>query len=423
MKNFSNGAKSAFLDTGTWLDALDAKINAGLLALGVNVGKNLLTDATRGGPTAGTKLTANSSVDDFYKGTGAGLGATAAGPKVKTLAERQKEISDQQTYISLLGQTASSQEIARQVQLSADATYLSTGVAVSKAKIASLKQLAVEQSNGVAGIKAAIDAQNLETASVGMSVGAAAEYATAQNAINEAKRQRRTLSADDLGAIRQEASALGQAAAQADALKFAYTGLVQGPMQTFTSAIQNGSSAMDALKKSGVSALNALSSKLMDMAAQNLWSSAFGGSSGGGIMSLLGLGGSSGALNANGSISGAVGATSVGGAALIPAFAGGTNSAPGGLSLVGEKGPELINLPKGAQVIPNGLSMDMASRLAAPSQQSVQSAPVTVNINMDATGADPAALARVQQQFAQFQADLPARIVAESRKAQQQRRL
>jgi hypothetical protein len=34
-------------------------------------------------------------------------------------------------------------------------------------------------------------------------------------------------------------------------------------------------------------------------------------------------------------------------------FAKGTDFAPGGLSLVGEQGPELVNLPRGAQVIPN----------------------------------------------------------------------
>ena len=34
----------------------------------------------------------------------------------------------------------------------------------------------------------------------------------------------------------------------------------------------------------------------------------------------------------------------------IPAFARGTNNAPGGLALVGERGPELVNLPKGSQV-------------------------------------------------------------------------
>lgn len=37
----------------------------------------------------------------------------------------------------------------------------------------------------------------------------------------------------------------------------------------------------------------------------------------------------------------------------IPAFAGGTNYAGGGMALVGESGPEIVNLPRGAQVIPN----------------------------------------------------------------------
>jgi hypothetical protein len=35
-------------------------------------------------------------------------------------------------------------------------------------------------------------------------------------------------------------------------------------------------------------------------------------------------------------------------------FAEGTRNAPGGLSLVGEEGPELIHLPQGAKVVPNG---------------------------------------------------------------------
>lgn len=36
----------------------------------------------------------------------------------------------------------------------------------------------------------------------------------------------------------------------------------------------------------------------------------------------------------------------------VPGFAKGTDSAPGGIALVGENGPELVNLTKGAQVIP-----------------------------------------------------------------------
>lgn len=40
-------------------------------------------------------------------------------------------------------------------------------------------------------------------------------------------------------------------------------------------------------------------------------------------------------------------------AGSIPGFANGTSFAPGGLALVGERGPELVNLPRGSQVIPN----------------------------------------------------------------------
>lgn len=42
-----------------------------------------------------------------------------------------------------------------------------------------------------------------------------------------------------------------------------------------------------------------------------------------------------------------------GGGFKLPFFANGTNSAPGGLAVVGERGPELVNLPRGSQVIPN----------------------------------------------------------------------
>lgn len=44
-------------------------------------------------------------------------------------------------------------------------------------------------------------------------------------------------------------------------------------------------------------------------------------------------------------------------------FAEGTPFAPGGLKWVGEKGPELMNVPHGAQVIPSGTSKDIVSNL------------------------------------------------------------
>ena len=38
-------------------------------------------------------------------------------------------------------------------------------------------------------------------------------------------------------------------------------------------------------------------------------------------------------------------------AAGVPGYATGTDYAPGGVSLVGEKGPELVRLPTGSQVL------------------------------------------------------------------------
>jgi len=52
----------------------------------------------------------------------------------------------------------------------------------------------------------------------------------------------------------------------------------------------------------------------------------------------------------------AAGGTSIFGSILksiIPGFADGTDNAPGGLAWVGENGKELVNLPRGSQVIPN----------------------------------------------------------------------
>ncbi len=59
-------------------------------------------------------------------------------------------------------------------------------------------------------------------------------------------------------------------------------------------------------------------------------------------------------------------ATAVGGIfaafAAIPSFAKGTSSAPGGLSLVGELGPELMNVPRGASITPNNMLGGMGGR-------------------------------------------------------------
>jgi phage-related tail protein len=63
-------------------------------------------------------------------------------------------------------------------------------------------------------------------------------------------------------------------------------------------------------------------------------------------------------------VSGAANAVASAGGA-IPHFAGGTNYAPGGLAVVGEYGPELVNLPRGSEVFPNGQAPTSALRPAS----------------------------------------------------------
>lgn len=92
----------------------------------------------------------------------------------------------------------------------------------------------------------------------------------------------------------------------------------------------------------------------------------------------------------------------------IPAFAGGTSFAPGGMALVGERGPELVSLPRGAQVYPAPATRSM---LASPSPS------VSMNVSIDARGADAAALTRVEREVGRLRADMPALVVDTLRKA------
>ena len=49
-----------------------------------------------------------------------------------------------------------------------------------------------------------------------------------------------------------------------------------------------------------------------------------------------------------------------GGNVLFPAYASGTYNHPGGYAVVGEKGPEIVELPRGSRVYPNGTVPQMS---------------------------------------------------------------
>jgi hypothetical protein len=149
----------------------------------------------------------------------------------------------------------------------------------------------------------------------------------------------------------------------------------------------------DALKKLANTLLQSGLDQLFGVSGQNNWfsglfSSVFGG----------GGGGSYGTYDA--------GVTGDPWAGLR--FAKGTNSAPGGVALVGEEGPELVNLPKGSQVTPADMTRKI---IGGAGGAAVTYAPV---YNFQGTSQE---LADFRRQADRDRADFSSRVIQTIRKA------
>lgn len=97
--------------------------------------------------------------------------------------------------------------------------------------------------------------------------------------------------------------------------------------------------------------------------------------------------------------------------APIGTNASGTDFWRGGPTWVGEQGPEIVNLPRGARVTPN----DVATAGGGVN--------VPVMISIDARGADNSVEARINTQITELKASLPGVVVSSVKTAQKQRQL
>ncbi|MCY1297860.1 hypothetical protein D9M70_473140 [compost metagenome] len=82
----------------------------------------------------------------------------------------------------------------------------------------------------------------------------------------------------------------------------------------------------------------------------------------------------------------------------IGLYANGTNNAPGGLSIVGERGPELLNLPQGSGVMSNHKLMEALNDNRG---QSGPSGAGTLNVHIIGANGDEHVRALVQQGVSQ----------------------
>lgn len=203
----------------------------------------------------------------------------------------------------------------------------------------------------VRGSREFVAQQQLEAQALGMTEEAANALRYEQDMLNQAANDNIKLTTDQ----RAEIAGLAQEMAAAEEATRRLTEIYNSGKQIFSSffgdlksGIESGKGLWQSLGDAAVNALSSIANKALEMASNGIWDMIFnsiGGMLGGGMIP-------GGSWNIPSGFQ-------AGG--FFPGFANGTNSAPGGLSWVGERGPELINLPRGAQVFSHQQSMAMSA--------------------------------------------------------------
>jgi hypothetical protein len=237
-----------------------------------------------------------------------------------------------------------------------------------------------------------------EQQTIGMTVGAEAQLKAQIQLESEARLANIPLTAERRAAIDAEAAAMGRAAQQLDDYKRRWAGM--------NSALQfGGAQIVDVLDKvinKTATFGDAMKAMLQTFQKEMLTALVTGQ---GALAQMLGMasnvpGGTGGILGAfakmlgvgvppTAAAGGAISGGAAGAATGIAGFASGTNNAPGGMAMVGEDGPELVNLPRGAQVIPNNVVKNMGG------------GDINVTLSMDLTGVNgEESMARIAAQAA-----------------------
>lgn len=188
----------------------------------------------------------------------------------------------------------------------------------------------------------------------------------------------------------------------------------------FGQGVRNGESALVSFGKAGVNAIGKIADKLMSMAADNLWKAAFGGGGGFNLGSLIGGGG--------GGISG-VSNIDVGGYSMPRVgFDGGGYTGPGGKNdpagivhrgevvwsqddVARHGGPAVVDaMRRMAGYANGGVVGSVVPASVVRSSQPAAAPSITYAPQIDARGADVAAVARLELVLAKQQAEFDGRV-------------
>lgn len=191
--------------------------------------------------------------------------------------------------------------------------------------------------------QAFIASQEIEQQAIGMTELEAAKLRATFDLLNQAQRAGITLTAAQTEELTNLAHQMAEAEYATSRLREQYDfakDTFKGFFGDLKSELQNGASIWEAFGTAAANALQKIADKALDMALNGIFDMIFGA---------FGVGGGGG-----------------GGGnwfTRLLGFENGTSFAPGGMAVVGERGPELLKLPGGSQVIPN-------NRVMSPSQAS-----------------------------------------------------
>ncbi len=361
-----------------WADVIDLMVKAAALVgqinfadvaqfvsnpagfIGGRIAKNILGLGPAGNP-ANSQLAKDAGLNDIGTSTGASRG-TGAAPTLKQTASTRDRLEASADAIEKRAAALNAE--TKNIDLNTEAR--------EKATVAAQLEAVAMQVNKEAGL-----GSNVVTAEQKARIDAVAEaYGKAAAAIEQAHAPLETFG--------RESANVGKQLNQ-----FAATSL-DGMTNALADVVTGSKTAAEAFKALANSVINDLARIAIRQAITGPIAGALGG--------LFGVGGASAAPLIYG-----------------PGFASGTDSAPGGMAVVGEQGPEVVNLPRGSQVIPNSVLRGGS-----------QGGDINVTLSMDLTGVNgEESMARIAERAARqaFSAAVSAANAAVPSRQQQYRLL
>lgn len=224
----------------------------------------------------------------------------------------------------------------------------------------------------VLGAKQFIETQDLERKTIGMTAEASARLRYEQELLHKAANDNINLSSAQREELKKLAAQMAESEAATNHLREAFDfakDTAKGFMSDLRSGLEQGKGIWKSFADAALGALDKIVDKLLNDVIDAIFQVNSAGSSGGGFWGALG--------SVIGSVFGGGGASDPWAGLRIGSNAMGTDNWRGGPTWVGERGPEIVNLPRGAQVIPNHrIAANNNQQGAANIQPQVTYAPV-----------------------------------------------